>query len=310
MQPNKALMHDGRCAPRHTAKAFGRRSRALAEVHADVQTFDPSMIRTWTRRHLLLSTFGTLATACAPSRVAAVPASAPRSIAEIEARVGGRVGVFALDTGTGRQLAYQPDERFAMCSTFKWVLAAAVLARVDRAELALPERVTYSQADLLEHAPATREHVAEGFMTVDALARAAVTVSDNTAANLLLAKIGGPAGFTQFVRSLGDPVTRLDRDEETLNTNDLLGDPRDTTSPRAMVGLMRRVLCGDVLSPPSHERLLGWLRACETGHNRLRAGLPQGWIVGDKTGSGGHCTVNDVAIAWPPGRAPSSSRPT
>lgn len=260
------------------------------------------MNRTCTRRDLLLGTFGTLATACTPSRVAAVPAGA--SIGEIEARVGGRVGVFALDTGTGRQLAYRPDDRFPMCSTFKWVLAAAILARVDRAELSLPERVAYGQADLLEHAPATREHVAEGSMTLDALVQAAVTVSDNTAANLLLAKIGGPAGFTQFVRSLGDPVTRLDRDEESLNTNEPPGDPRDTTSPRAMVGLMRRVLCGDVLSPASLERLLGLLRACETGKNRLRAGLPQNWIVGDKTGSGGHCTVNDVAIAWPPGRAP------
>lgn len=262
------------------------------------------MTRTWTRRHLLLGTFGTLATACAPSRIASVPAGAQRSIADIEAKVGGRVGVFALDTSTGRQIAYRPDDRFAMCSTFKWVLAAAILARVDRAELSLPQRVTYGQADLLEHAPATRQHVAEGSMTIDALVRAAVTVSDNTAANLLLAKIGGPAGFTQFVRSLGDPVTRLDRDEEALNTNDPPGDPRDTTSPRAMVGLMRRVLCGDVLSPAGREHLLGLLRACETGKNRLRAGLPQGWIVGDKTGSGGHCTVNDVAVAWPPGRSP------
>jgi beta-lactamase class A len=261
------------------------------------------MIRTWTRRHLLLGTFGTLATACAPSRVAAVPAGAQQSIAEIEARVGGRVGVFALDTGNGRQLAYRPDERFAMCSTFKWVLAAAVLARVDRAELSLPERVAYGKEDLLEHAPATREHVAEGSMTVDALAEAAVTVSDNTAANLLLAKIGGPAGFTQLVRSLGDPVTRLDRNEGSLNSNEP-GDPRDTTSPRAMVGLMRRVLCGDVLSPAGRERLLGWLRACKTGQNRLRAGLPQGWTAGDKTGSGARGSVNDVAIAWPPGRAP------
>src|SRR5262249_46835165 len=121
--------------------------------------------------------------------------------------------------------------------------------------------------------------------------------------NLLLAKIGGAAGFTQFVHSLGDPVTRLDRDEPTLNANEP-GDPRDTTSPRAMVGLMRRVLCGDILSPAGRDRLLGWLRACETGQNRLRAGLPRTWIVGDKTGSGGRCTVNDVAIAWPPGRAP------
>ncbi|MDF2695100.1 MAG: Beta-lactamase, partial [Labilithrix sp.] len=199
--------------------------------------------------------------------------------------------------------AYRPDERFAMCSTFKWVLAAAVLGRVDRAQLSLDERVRYGSADLLEHAPVTLEHVADGSLTVDALAGAAVTVSDNTAANLLLAKIGGPAGFTQFVRALGDPVTRLDRDEPTLNENDP-GDPRDTTSPRAMVGLMRQVLCGDVLSSAGRERLLSWLRACETGKTRLRAGLPPDWIVGDKTGTGARLAVNDVAIAVPPGRSP------
>jgi len=163
--------------------------------------------------------------------------------------------------------------------------------------------VPYGSTDLLEYAPVTREHVAQGSMTVDALARAAVTASDNTAANLLLARVGGPAGLTQFVRSLGDLVTRLDRDEPTLNSNDP-GDPRDTTSPRAMVSLMRRVLCGDALSPVTRERLLGWLRACETGKDRLRAGLPQDWTVGDKTGSGPRSTINDVAIAVPPGRAP------
>jgi beta-lactamase class A len=261
------------------------------------------MAATSTRRQLLLGTLGTLAIACGPSRVAAPASAGSSALAGIEARVGGRVGVFAVDTGSGRQLAHRADERFAMCSTFKWVLAAGVLARVDRAELSLDERVLYGPADLLEHAPATREHVAEGAMTVDALARAAVTISDNTAANLLLAKVGGPAGLTAFIRSQGDPVTRLDRDEPTLNTNDP-GDPRDTTSPRAMVGLMRRLLCEDALSSAGRERLLGWLRACETGKRRLRAGLPRGWTIGDKTGSGRRGAINDVAIAAPPGRAP------
>lgn len=260
-----------------------------------------------TRRHLLLGTFGTLsAGACATSRIAVpaeVPGGAQRSLAEIEGRVGGRVGVFAMDTSTGRQLAHRPDERFAMCSTFKWALAAAVLARVDRAELSLEDRVPYGPTDLLDYAPVTREHVAAGAMTIDALARAAVTVSDNTAANLLLARVGGPAGLTQFVRPLGDLVTRLDRDEPTLNDN-APSDPRDTTTPRAMVGLMRKVLCGDALSPASRGRLLGWLRACETGNDRLRAGLPQDWSVGDKTGTGTRGAVNDVAIAVPPRRAP------
>jgi beta-lactamase class A len=165
----------------------------------------------------------------------------PRSLAAVEAKVGGRVGVFALDTGAGREFAHRSDERFAMCSTFKWVLAAAILARVERGKLSLDERVSYDSTEFLDNSPSTSSHVAEGFMTVGALAQAAVTVSDNTAANLLLAKLGGPAGFTEFVRSLGDTVTRLDRKEPALNGNEP-GDPRDTTSPRAMAGLMRKVL--------------------------------------------------------------------
>jgi beta-lactamase class A len=225
------------------------------------------------------------------------------SFVEIEFRVGGRVGVFALDTGTGRTLGHRENERFAMCSTFKWALAAAVLGMVDRSEASLGERLPYGKADLLEYAPVTTEHVAEGAMTVEALAHAAVTVSDNTAANLLLAKVGGPAGLTRFLRTSGDSLTRLDRNEPTLNQNDP-GDVRDTTSPQAMVGLMRAVLCGDVLSSLSRERLLGWMQACETGRNRLRAGLPTTWVVGDKTGTGLNGACNDVAVAVPPGRAP------
>jgi beta-lactamase class A len=213
------------------------------------------------------------------------------------------VGVFAVDTGTGRQLAHRADERFAMCSTFKWVLAAAILVRVDRAQLSLDERVSYGLSDLLEYAPVAHEHVDEGSLTIEALARVAVTISDNTAANLLLAKVGGPAGLTRFIRSLADLVTRLDRNEPTLNSNES-GDPRDTTSPRAMVGLMRLVLCGDTLSNTSRERLLSWLRDCETGKDRLRVGFPGNWIVGDKTGTGARSAVNDVAIVMPPGRAP------
>jgi len=251
-----------------------------------------------------VGTFGVVA--CSQTNLAAPttpPTRALRSVAEIEASVGGRVGFFAVDTGTGRQLDHRADELFAMCSTFKWVLAAAVLAGVDRAQVSLDERVAYGASDLLEYAPVAREHVGEGSLTVEALARAVVTVSDNTAGNLLLAKVGGPVGLTQFVRSMGDPVTRLDRTEPTLNSNEP-GDPRDTTSPRAMVGLMRRILCDVTLSNASRARLLSWLRDCETGKQRLRAGLPTNWIVGDKTGTGARGATNDVAIAWPPGGAP------
>jgi beta-lactamase class A len=278
-------------------------------MRARTRAFDRTMIRPWTRRELLLGTLGTLATACTSSRVATPAASessrsaAERSLAGIEAKVGGRIGVFALDTGTGHELAHRADERFAMCSTFKWILAAAVLARVDRAQLSLDDRVPYGASDLLDHAPITREHVADGAMTVADLARAAITVSDNTAANLLLARIDGPAGVTRFVRAQGDAVTRLDRNELSLNEN-APGDPRDTTTPRAMARSMRRVLCGDTLSPAGRERLLGWLRACETGNDRLRAGMPRDWVVGDKTGTGARGAFNDLAIASPPGRAP------
>jgi len=253
------------------------------------------------RRQFLLATAGILLTA--PALSCATSRGERPSLLEIEARIGGRVGVFALDTANGRYLAHRADERFAMCSTFKWVLAAAILAQTDRARMSLTDRIVYGPADLIEHAPITRANLAKGSMTVAELAEAAVTVSDNTAANLLLARLGGPAALTEFVRSLGDSVTRLDRNEPALNSNEA-GDVRDTTSPRAMVSLMRSVLCGEGLLPGSRTRLLGWLRACKTGNDRLRAGLPKAWIVGDKTGSGRRGAVNDVAIAFPSHRAP------
>ncbi len=280
-------------------------SVTLARYGTTVKTCDPSGPRIWTRRRVLLTSFATLASTCAPLRAAlpVIQTTTPRALAEIESKVGGRVGVFALDTGTGKELAHREDERFAMCSTFKWVLSAAILARVDRGQLSLDGRVPYGSTDLLDYAPVTRAQVADGYMTVGALARASVVVSDNTAANLLLGLIDGPPGLTQFIRSMGDPVTRLDRTEPTLNSNEP-GDTRDTTSPRAMVSLMRKILCGDALSSASRERLLAWLRACETGKDRLRAGLPGDWTVGDKTGGGLRGALNDVAIAVPPGGDP------
>jgi len=225
------------------------------------------------------------------------------AIAEIEAELGGTVGVFALDTGNGRRLGHRQDERFAMCSTFKWVLAAAMLASIDRGNSSLDEQIAYGSADILDYAPITARHVTEGQLTVRTLCRAIITVSDNTAANLLLRRLGGPAKLTEFARSCGDSVTRLDRFEPDLNEN-APNDLRDTTTPRAMVGLMQKVLCGSVLAHASRELLIEWLEACETGRNRLRAGLPQNWRAGDKTGSGKGGAFNDVAIGFPPGKAP------
>ena len=224
-------------------------------------------------------------------------------LAALERRHGGRLGVAILDTGTGRRINHRGEERFAMCSTFKWLLAAQVLARVDRGEESLDRRLVVSESDLVTWSPVTTDRTGDPGMTVAELCEAAVTRSDNTAANLLLATIGGPEGFTAFVRSLGDDRTRLDRIETALNSA-IPGDPRDTTTPAAMLRDLQAVLLGDVLQPASRERLVGWLVGNRTGDARLRAGLPPTWRVGEKTGSGGHASHNDVGIAWPPGRAP------
>lgn len=253
------------------------------------------------RRRFLIAAAGSLATAAAIARAKGI--DAPVSVTEIEAEIGGRVGVFAVDTASGKVLAHRPDERFAMCSTFKWVLVAAALDQVERQTLFLDEFLVFGQADLLTYSPVTSQHIAEGFMTVGALARATIVTSDNTAANLLLAKLGGPSAVTQFARSCGDPVTRLDRNEPTLNSN-ISNDLRDTTSPRAMTALMQAVLCGNRLAAASRSFLLQCLSDCETGLDRLRTNFPPTWMAGDKTGTGEHGAVNDVAIAIPPGRAP------
>lgn len=222
--------------------------------------------------------------------------------ARLEAGSGGRLGVGVLDTASGRMIGHRLDERFPMCSTFKVLAAGLVLARVDRKQENLDRRVSYAKSDLVTYSPATEKHVEDG-MTIAELCEAAITLSDNTAANLLLASFGGPAGFTAFVRSLGDETTRLDRIETELNQA-LPGDPRDTTSPRAMAQDLRGLTLGDTLSATSRAQLIAWLRANTTGGTRLRAGVPPGWTVGDKTGTGGRGTANDIAVLWPPQRAP------
>lgn len=224
-------------------------------------------------------------------------------ITQIERRTGGRLGVAVYDAQTGRQLGHRTRERFPMCSTFKWLLAAQVLSRVDGAQEDLARVVSYGPSDLLEYAPVTRSHVGEGGMTVAALAEAAVEYSDNTAANLLLATVGGPGALTRYLRSIGDHLTRLDRWEPALNTAEP-GDSRDTTTPEAMVADLRQIVLGSGLTASARDRLLSWLQANTTGNEKLRAGMPSDWRIGDKTGSGGYGATNDVAIAQPAGRAP------
>jgi len=224
------------------------------------------------------------------------------AIARIEARSGGRLGVAIHDTGTGHRFAYRGDERFAMCSTFKLLLAGAVLARVQQRAERLDRRVPISGSDVIGHAPFTAKRVG-GTATVAELCRAMTVESDNGAANLMLAAIGGPPALTRFLRQTGDPTTRLDRNEPSLNEA-TPGDPRDTTTPLAMLGSAGRLWLGPVLAPAYRAQLTAWAIECETGLERLRAGLPKGWRAGDKTGTGDRGTYNDVAIFWPPRRGP------
>jgi beta-lactamase class A len=220
----------------------------------------------------------------------------------IEASVAGRLGVAVLDTATGVLDGYRLDERFAMCSTFKFVAVAMVLARVDAGQQRLDDRIVVTPASLLDWSPVTRKHVGQP-MSVAELCEAAITLSDNAAANLLLASAGGPAAVTAFARHIGDGVTRLDRTEPTLNEG-TPGDPRDTSTPRAMAQTLRRVLLGNALSDASRARLVAWMTATSTGADRLRAGFPFDWRLAHKTGTGDLGTTNDIGVAWPPRRAP------
>jgi beta-lactamase class A len=221
----------------------------------------------------------------------------------IEQRAGARVGVAAVDTGSDKRLDYRSQERFAMCSTFKFLAVAAILKRVDEGNEKLDRFVPYGAEDILEYAPVTRAHLNDGGMTLGALCAAAIEQSDNTAGNLLLDAIGGPSALTKFVRSIGDETTRLDRKEPKLN-NVAPGEERDTTSPAAMCADMQRLVLGDVLSNSSRHQLEDWLQHNETGTLLIRAGVPKTWMVADKTGRCGNGETNDVAIIRPPGRSP------
>jgi beta-lactamase class A len=255
-----------------------------------------------TRRAALSGAAASLVAACATPR-SQNASSFERRLAEIEAGTGGRIGVFARDTGSGRTLAHRADERFATASTFKAPLAAAVLARIDAGDFGLDRRVPLTQADILAYAPVASKHVAEGSMSVTDLLGAMVGLSDNTAANLLLPLVGGPAGFTHWLRSIGDSETRLDRTEPELNTN-IPGDARDTTTPRVMAATLERIALGDVLSEASRRLLVGWMETSPTGKARLRAGFPADWRTADKTGSGMNGAANVIALTWPPNRPP------
>jgi beta-lactamase class A len=252
---------------------------------------------------LLLLTASPPANGLAPTNTPGSAGDFANRILSIEQRTGARIGVSALDTGSGKRLDYRSKERFPMCSTFKFLAAAAVLKRVDEKQDRLDRFVRYEAKDILEYAPVTKDHLKDGGMTLGALCVAAIEQSDNTAGNLLLDTIGGPSGLTKFARNIGDETTRLDRKEPELNSV-TSGDERDTTSAAAMCGNMEQLVLGNVLSESSRRHLEDWLQHNETGALMIRAGTPKAWTVGDKTGRCGNGATNDVAIVRPPGGAP------
>lgn len=232
---------------------------------------------------------------------------AENKLAELERRNPGRFCVTILDLGSGKHIQHRADERILMCSTFKALLAAFALARVDKGEEKLDQRIKITKKDLVTvNSPVTEPHIGGRGLTIAELCDAIVTRSDNTAANLLLARFGGPTALTAFCRSLGDDITRLDRFELELNFHDGPDDERDTTTAAAMAETLRKLLFTDVLSAASRSQLAAWLITNKTGNTRLRAGLPGDWLVGDKTGTNGdkHGNANDIAVIWPQDRAP------
>jgi beta-lactamase class A len=229
----------------------------------------------------------------------ALAREAPAALAAYERDTGGRIGLYAENLTTGRRISWRANERFVMCSTFKASLAAMVLARVDHGQDRLDRMISYGRKDVPDWvAPVARKNLRKGVMSVAEMCAAAVEYSDNTCANLLLARVGGPAALTAFWRSIGDTVTRLDHNEPVLNRSPP-GDPHDTTTPAAMAANLRRFLLGKVLSAGSRARLTGWMVNCRTGDDRLRGGIPKNWRIADKTGNNGKDAAGDIAVAWP-----------
>lgn len=255
------------------------------------------------RRALLLTALSLPALVFAGGKTRSKPESdLAAGLAKLEQEHEVRIGVAALDLRDGRRLGHREGERFPMCSTFKLLLAAAVLARSVDDPALLPRRIAIAKADLVAYSPVTETRLADG-MTVAELCEATLQLSDNAAANLLMKQIGGPEAVTAYARRLGDAVTRLDRWETELNSA-IPGDERDTTTPQAMLGNLRAVFFGGALPAAQRRRLEAWIRGNQTGAERIRAGVPKTWAVGDKTGSGAYGAVNDIGVLWPPASEP------
>jgi beta-lactamase class A len=246
-----------------------------------------------TRRTVL---FGVTALFAAPAMAREI---ALGSITEYERASGGRIGIYAENIASGAKFAWRAHDRFVMCSTVKASLVAFVLNRIDHGQDSLDAMIPYSEADIGElYAPVAKANLAEGALSIRAMCKAAVEVSDGACTNLLLTRVGGPAAMTSFWRRMGDDVSRLDHAEPLLNFTKA-GESQDTTTPAAMAGNLRKFVLGSVLSEQSRQQLREWLIGCQTSNDRLRAGLPKNWVTGDKTGHNGKDAAGDIAISWP-----------
>lgn len=242
----------------------------------------------------------TTARTAPPPTTSSAPMPQDADLAALEQKFGGRLGFYALDTGSGQSVAYRADERFLMCSTHKVLVVAAILALRQQQPGLLDRVIHYDKSQVLEYAPITSQHTS---MKVSELCEATLKVSDNTADNLLITLLQGPPAVTAFARTLGDNTTRLDRLEPDLNVG-APGDERDTTKPPVFASDLHEVTLGESLDAAGRELLVNWMKSSTTGLDLVRGSLPKGWVAADKSGSGAHGEVNDVAVVWPPNHAP------
>ena len=245
--------------------------------------------------------------ACLFFASATVMAQEDRITAElerIEQTLDARIGFAAHNLATGQRWGVNADERFAMSSTFKTLACGALLEQVDEGQLALETEVSFEESELVTYSPVTEQYAGHQPMTLFELCDATMTTSDNTAANLVLQALGGPEAITAFVRSMDDPVTRLDRYETELNEA-TPGDERDTTTPNAMLATLEKLVLGDVLSDESRQQLEAWMKGNAVADGLFRAAMPFDWIIADRTGAGGYGSRSITAIIWPPEQAPT-----
>ncbi len=231
------------------------------------------------------------------------PAPVAAAVEDAQARLSARVGVAIIDTQTGRTWSNRGDERFPLNSTFKAFLCAALLDAAEKGTADPKRKVVVQESDIVSYSPVMEKHVGGKGFSVAELCEVTVTISDNAAANLVMAELGGPEGVTAYLRRIGDDKTRIDRWEPESNTG-IPGDERDTTTPRAAAETLRKLVLGDALAPQARAMLTSWLEGNKVGNATLRAGIPKGWRIADKTGAGANGSRNNIAVIWPEGRDP------